>query len=96
MKALGVKSFARDMFKCFTYVREIKSACKYAMQRVVVFRNGIHVSVYRGAKPAFYVITRSVSHLKHIKQCNNIRNLIKRWLQQTNTSSGQFLLMTGE
>jgi hypothetical protein len=74
------------MSKRFTYVREIKSGCKYAVQRVVVFCNGIHVSVYRVAKPAFYVITRGDSHLKHITQCNDIPNLITPCLQQTDTS----------
>ena len=62
------------------YVREIKSACQYAVKRVVVFRNGIHVSVYGSAKPAFYVIARCVSHLKHIKLCNNVPNVIEQRL----------------
>ena len=62
------------------YVREIKSACQYAVQRIVVFRNGIHVSVHRSAKPAFYVITRCVSHLKHMKLCNNVLNVIEQSL----------------
>jgi hypothetical protein len=78
MEVLGVSSVHGTCSNVsYQYVREIKSACQYAVQRVVVFRNRIHLSVYRSAKPAFYVITRCVSHLKHIKLCNNVPNVIE-------------------
>jgi hypothetical protein len=49
------------------YIREIKSVSKLAVKRVIVFRNGVHVSVHRTAKPACYVVLRREGHLKHIK-----------------------------
>lgn len=56
------------------YVREIKSLCKYSVQRVIVFRNRILISVHRRAQPAFHVVIRCVSHLQHIKLCNRYQN----------------------
>jgi hypothetical protein len=58
---------ARYLHKNFTNVREIKSVSKLAVQRIVVFRNGVHVSVCRTGKPEFYAVPRCVTHLKDMK-----------------------------
>jgi hypothetical protein len=81
MKTLVIKFCAaenilggRCLFKCFIYVREIKSVSKVSVKRIIVFRNAVHVSVHWTAKSAFYVVFRRVSHLKYIMQCNKVGN----------------------
>jgi metal-dependent HD superfamily phosphatase/phosphodiesterase len=57
----------RGPLRMFQYIREIKSVSKMAVKRVIVFCNGVHVSVHRTAKPAYCVVLRLVGHLTDIK-----------------------------
>jgi hypothetical protein len=57
----------RGLFKCFTYVREIKSVCKLAMKRVIVFCNGVHLSPLQTGNPTFRVAFWCIGYLEDIK-----------------------------